>query len=878
MNLNFLPNRLDIQIATYISLLLFISIGIFTFHNVHHSVNDVTESFTQQAKLTAQHVALSAGYALNKKNEQLLTEKLTQEMQQKEVNNIVVVNLQGQNLASVSRNSLGETIVSTQQRNFTVPNSEQEKIKLDDKFINVWTPFIGNTTSGWIRVQLDLQEIQSHRTEHISASIIFAFITILGTFIATLLLLNKPFKYIKEATKFAELLDSSNRGNLRPFPSAIELKALGESLNLASHRLAVNEKEILNSLELLETQTFAMDQHSIVSITDIQGLITYANNKFCQVTEYSRSELIGKSHSLLKSSHHNREFFQNLWSTISSGNVWQGEICNKTKSGKEYWTNTTIVPFLDKNNIPYQYVAIRNDITTLKKVTEDLFKSQQRLQQSQQFANIGSWEMELSGKEVYLSDNALKLLGNPQFPEKITSSNYLDVIYPQDRDNVINSIKKCIETGEMYQTEYRVIWPDNSLHWIQDNGNVLRDDKGDALKILGISQDITERKMAAQEIESLARFPNENPNPIMRISHKMQLLYGNPSASELMKAWNITVGDTIPDNIISIAQKNIALQKSSTAEIRVNNQNYSITFAYVKNSSYLNLYIQDITERKAAEQTIKNYQRHLEDLVEERTEDLVKARDAALSAERSMSTFLANMSHELRTPLHAVLSFADFGMKKIDRVSKEKIVQYFLKIHQSGNHLLGLVNNLLDLSKLRAGKMSYHYTDSKFAPIIQQVLNELTLIAKKKNIELIFEDSSSDLRTFIDIDRISQVMRNLISNAIKFSPDNENIFVKLGTLGSEAIEVSVIDNGVGIPEKELELIFESFVQSSKTNTHAGGTGLGLPICREIINGGHGGWITANNLPEGGAIFSFWIPIQQRKNEPSYLHSSEKHAE
>ncbi len=210
---------------------------------------------------------------------------------------------------------------------------------------------------------------------------------------------------------------------------------------------------------------------------------------------------------------------------------------------------------------------------------------------------------------------------------------------------------------------------------------------------------------------------------------------------------------------------------------------------------------------------------------------------AGEEANRAKNEFLANMSHELRTPLHVILSCADLGLTRADHAPRAKLHTYFAQINQHGQTLLALVNDLLDLAKLEAGRMAFVFETVDLHTLIRQVAAELHTLLANRQLTLTLHGLDNAIDVSLDPARIGQVVRNLLSNAIKFSPEGGTIDLRTYQ-EKTAVVVVVRDQGVGIPEAERHTIFAKFTQSSTTQTGAGGTGLGLTICHEII-AGHG---------------------------------------
>ena len=535
----------------------------------------------------------------------------------------------------------------------------------------------------------------------------------------------------------------------------------GEDLLRAGREIA------RQALESLKHQKYALDQHAIVAVTDVQGRITYANEKFCQISGYSQEELIGQDHILINSGVHPHGFFKEMYQTIARGNVWKAEICNRAKDGRLYWVDTTVVPLMDEQGKPEQYISIRSDITE-RKMAENMLKASE-----EKFRSVFEH-----------SNDAL--------------------IFVQENRFFDGNARALEMFGLASLDELRTLGPIDISPERQPDGQL-------------------SAKAAATHID----------RAFARGFHHFEWMHrrkdGTPFPSE-------------------VGLYTFDLQESATllAEIR------------------------DISERKAAEEELKKHRDHLQELVAEQTADLRAAKELAERASQAKSEFLANMSHELRTPLHAILSFSDLGREKAQSAPPEKLRGYFERVNTSGNRLLTLLNDLLDLSKLEAGKMMLRIEKNDVLGILLRSLTEFDVMLQANRIDLQLLPVECETLVEVDETRFMQVCMNLISNAMKFTPPGGKILLRMDATtlkhgrrseDSEfepALRIQIIDSGVGIPESELQTIFDKFVQSSKTKSGSGGSGLGLSICKEIIEAHHG-TITAENGPEGGAIFTVTLP-------------------
>lgn len=454
-----------------------------------------------------------------------------------------------------------------------------------------------------------------------------------------------------------------------------------------------HEKEISERVKEVSDYKIALDDAGIVAFTDKKGIIKSVNAKFCEISKYSREELIGKDHRIVNSGHHSKEFMRDLWLTISSGRVWKGEIKNVAKDGTPYWVDTRIVPFLDENGKPYQYVAVRLDITKQKELEYQLKSQTEELRVQQEELEELNTELQAQTKNLLASEEELKA-----------------------------------QQEELILTNYQ-----------------LRD--------------------------------------------KRQLL----------------------------EEKNFELLAASL----------------------------ELTQ---------------------------KAEELALSS-KYKSEFLANMSHELRTPLNSILLLSKLlADNNESNLSKEQI-EFASIIYNSGNNLLELINDILDLSKIESGKMEVDIESVKIEDVYKNLNDLFSALAKEKKVQFSV-NVEDNLIPVLQSDKIKieQVLKNFLSNAFKFTEKgsieliirkpNTHECSKLKINPENFVSFEVKDSGIGIPESKHLMIFEAFQQADgSTRRKYGGTGLGLSISREISKT-LGGEIIMQSEPGKGSSFTLIIPYDR----------------
>ncbi len=281
-------------------------------------------------------------------------------------------------------------------------------------------------------------------------------------------------------------------------------------------------------------------------------------------------------------------------------------------------------------------------------------------------------------------------------------------------------------------------------------------------------------------------------------------------------------------------------------------------------------------EKATLFQEVSRHAAQLETRVEERTHELEEANNELEQASRHKSEFLANMSHELRTPMNAIIGFTRLVMRRAKDVLPVKQHENLGKILVSADHLLTLINDILDLSKIEAGRIDFHSTDFALAPLVDECLRTVEPLVKSENLRLAAELDANLPELFTDRDKLKQILMNLLSNAVKFT--------KTGTVtvtaraDGERIAIAVADSGIGIPQDAQALVFEEFRQADSTTTREyGGTGLGLAISRHLARL-LGGDILLESTPGEGSVFTATVLRRLNIAEPMVVGAPNDAAE
>ncbi|MBL4650072.1 MAG: PAS domain S-box protein [Aureispira sp.] len=673
-----------------------------------------------------------------------------------------------------------------------------------------------------------------------------------------LLLPNGKIKYVNERCR-AEFDE-----NGQPWRSIGTIQDITEQ--------KIGEDNLRKSLKEIQDLKYALDQSAMVLTISKDAKIITANTNFCFTSQYTEKELIGCDFQMTDSNYHSKWFLKNLWDTVERGDVWKGDLKNKTKDNTYYWVDTAMIPFVDEQGVIFQYVVIQRDITEKKRLEEELEQSNEaefaKLYQQQQLhiAEIEERSAELDRFFdlsidmicVLTPDGYIKRL-NPAFSkalgytkEELFSKPLLDLIHPDDLKDTRKHFIRLVEGDDIRNFENRCRTKNNQYRWM--SWRIVLDKE--KRLIYSIARDITEERNATKKIEDLTYTLNQTAivmivnrdEKIISVNDKFCEISGYDRVDVIGKHHEILDSFHHSDTFWGDLMTTIQSGKIWQGEIKERAKDGSFYWTYTSSVPFLNevgeivqyIVIQtDITDRKQLEK------------------DLRQAKEEAIKNAKIKEDFLANMSHEIRTPMSGVLGFSRLLLQtSMDSTQRN----YAQSIYGSAENLLVVVNDILDVSKIESGKFQLDEIEFDLRKRIEDSLNILRVDIYKKQLELILDIDPLIPRKILGVpDRLSQILINLVGNAIKFTKYGA-IHLSVKKI-DDVLFFEVLDTGIGIASDKLDAIFETFTQAeSYTTREYGGTGLGLSISKKLVLL-MGGEIGVKSTLGKGSSFYFSLPFK-----------------
>jgi len=511
-------------------------------------------------------------------------------------------------------------------------------------------------------------------------------------------------------------------------------------------------------------------------------------------------------------------------------------------------------------------VGVFRDTTERRKAQEALRKSEELLRLMAENIREIFW--------IALPDFARIEYINPAFEDiwgRKTSELYqdttlwLDAILPEDRDMVLSAQERLAQ-GEPYRIQFRISRPDGTVRWVEDRGYPVKDSSGRMIHAVGAVQDITDKIHMEEERKRLANIVEKSTDFVSIADYDGRLQYINQAGRKMLgiplnedisslyipylfteSANDVLLNESVPTGIRSgVWMGELVMRSSEGKEIPIL-QTLIVNQTSDGTINFFFTIARDITDRKRTAQ------------------EVLLARDEALRASAVKSEFLSKMSHELRTPLVSIMGFSSLLMNKQAGELNEKQEHYIDIINSSGTHLLGMINNILDLVRVESCEKIFFSLELIPVPeLIDEILNFVNENASKKKITIKKEIEPG--LGFIKADKIrfKQILNSLLDNAIKFSkPDGGTVTIAARKDGDMA-QFSISDTGIGIKEEHMDKLFDLFHQiDSGLSRKYGGSGIGLAITKQLVEQ-QGGRIWAQSKFGEGSTFMFTLPLEEKK--------------
>ncbi len=611
------------------------------------------------------------------------------------------------------------------------------------------------------------------------------------------------------------------------------------------------------------TQQFEIVVKSIpnsIILVDEAGVIRYINPQTEIYFGYSESELIGQKiekivpHKNVEDHEKLREQYMKdpVARSIKAFSILHG----KRKDGSLIPVEIGLNPI--RLNQKTLILASILDISERIKIEKEKKDLAFRFELAMRAGGIGLGEFDFVQNIMKWDDQLYQLYGVKKEKNENPYDAWRSGLHPEDIDRVDREMQEAIKEKREFNSDFRIVWPDGRIRFIRALARIINDDSGNPIKLVGTNYDITKLKKTELELkesnEKLIHFIKNSPvyAYIKEVSpEESRVVIASDNFHEMI---GISSSDMVNKNMYELFPAEFAKKitaddwdvvsggKILTTREDLGEKNYiTIKFPLILGSSSLLAgYAIDITDRVQSEENLK------------------KARIEAEDANRMKSEFLANMSHEIRTPLNAIVGFSTILEEKAE--GNKLFTEYLHNIIQSSNVLLGLINDILDLSKVEAGRMVVSLSSVNLKSLIHEILAIFSLKAKDKGITLIATVAEEVPNGIVTDEKfLRQIFFNLVGNAVKFTHEGS---VEIRVSGVPQfdnknkidLQITIRDSGIGIPENEVSKIFEPFRQVGRQNRNIyGGTGLGLSITRRLVEL-LGGTISVKSVLGKGSIF------------------------
>jgi PAS domain S-box-containing protein len=609
-------------------------------------------------------------------------------------------------------------------------------------------------------------------------------------------------------------------------------------------------------------------------MTDPDGEIYWYNKRWYEFTGSTPEQSLGSGWRGFHHPDHAERVATRFRLAIRAGEAWEDTFPLRGRDGTYRWFLSRATPIRDETGWVVRWFGTNTDITDQRETELRAAYAERRLQAALQSGRIGTWSWDFESNSVEADDKLRELFGFDALGHVLVAE-FFSRIHPDDIPGLNSRVEEARRTLGEYDFEFRVVLPSGELRWAMARGSVEKHPSGLGLYMIGVTWDVTERRRteeALREAEERYRMAARATNDAIwdwsfesdeiRWNEAVCTLFGycegevDPSGAW----WKQHIHPEDRDRVISGIQ----------AIIEGAGAHWSDEYRFLEaDGSYANVLDRGFIQRDRQGRPIRMIGA-MQDITHRKRyeEELTAAKEAAEQANQAKSQFIANMSHELRTPLSAVIGYTEMLEEEAEDLGAESMLEDLRKINGNARHLLSLINDVLDISKIEAGKMEVHGEDFDVAEVVSEASETVEALVAKKSNTLTVDIGEGLGRMHSDVVKVRQCLFNLLSNASKFT-ENGQIALSVNRVTSEDLdwlEFRVSDTGIGMSPEDMEKLFQRFSQAdSSTTRRFGGTGLGLSLTKAFCTM-LGGDISAESELGKGTTFTMRLPADLRARD------------